>query len=243
MGVIADIVICVIFAIALLIGVLRGFSKQFSRPLLVILSFVAAISLVALLYPLFADTSLMVGIIQGVSSWFSKPMYSVELMDAESLRQTVSGSYLAIFSPSADSMFNRMQNMLGKSGLPITFGNFFGKIIVNVVTEFLMWLLLYIAIKYLLKGVKYLSGKITQVVVFKTIDRVLGAVWAVALTYCIVIGIILTVVELLVSLSSGTVYFVTNLLDGSTILKFLHNTNLLGSFIAKLFGKQLIVLH
>lgn len=243
MGIYIDIALGAIFLIALIVGAIRGMCRQFSRPLVGLVSIAGAIALVMVLYPLFATTSPMVSFISAVAGWFKKDMYVATIADADGLRQTMSGSYLSILSGVADRMFANMQTRLDGTGLPLTIGNFFGKIIVNVIVEFVMWLALYLAIKYLLFGVKYLLKKISSVVVFKSIDKVLGVLWSVALTYLIIIGIVLTAAEIvIVRFVPGFNEQFAQLVNGTTVLKFLHNTNVIGSFLSHLLSMELVTL-
>lgn len=243
MGIYIDIAICATFLIALIFGAILGMCRQFSRPLVGLFSIAGAAALVWVLYPLFATTSPMVSFISAVSAWFKKDMYVTTIADAEGLSQTMSGSYLSILSGISDKMFANMQTRLDGTGLPLTIGNYFGKIIVNIIVEFVLWLALYLAIKYLLFGVKYLLKKISSVIVFKSIDKVLGIVWSVALTYLIVIGILLTLCEIVIArFLGGFAPTFAQFINGTTVLKFLHNTNVMGSFIAQLLGMPLVSL-
>lgn len=243
MAVFVDIGICLIFAIALIVGAICGMCRQFSRPLVGLVSFAGAIVLVVVLYPLFANAGFMLSFIGKVSGWFSKPMYTQVVTNAEELTAAISGSYLSVLSGMAENMFARMEAMLAPTGLELTIGNFFGKIIVNVIVEFAMWLIIYLAIKYLLFGVKYLLKKITSVVVFKSIDKIFGIIWSVAITYVIVIGIVFSLFEMILSRFLGDVAVtMTNFVAQTTVLKFFHNTNLLGSFLSNLLGWPLFVM-
>ncbi len=243
MGIIIDIAVGVIFFVALIVGVCMGMCRQFSRPLVGIVSIAGAICLTAVIYPLFALTAPMISFVSTAAGWFTNPIYSVAVGSVEELQQAISGSYLAVLNGVADKMFPYMQGILENTGLDITIGNFFGKIIVNVIVEFALWLAFYLAIKYLLFGIKYLLKKITSVVVFKSIDKIFGIIWSVALTYVIVVGIVLSAFEIVVSLAApGFAETLSSWIAGTTVLKFLHNTNVLGSFIANMFGLPLLTL-
>lgn len=243
MGIFIDIGVCAIFLLALVIGAVRGLCRQFSRPLVGIISIAGAIALVVVLYPLFANSSPMLGFIVSAAGWFKKPMYSVVVANAEELTQAMQGSYLSVLSGVSDKMFARMQTMLEPTGLEYTIGNFFGKIIVNIIVEFAMWLVFYLAIKYLLLGIKYLLKKVTSVVVFKSIDKIFGIIWSVSLTYVIVIGVVLSLVEMIVNqFVGGLAPSLQSWISGTTVLKLLHNTNVIGSFISGIFGWPLMTI-
>ncbi len=243
MGIFVDIGLVAIFLIAVIIGAVKGLCRQFSRPLLGLLSIAGAVVLVIVIYPLLANMGGMISFVSAVSGWFGNPMYTTVVSSAEQLSQTMSGSYLAILSGMSDTIFAKMQSSLAPGGLPLTIGNWFGRMIVNVIVEFFLWLAFYLAIKYLLKGIKYLLMKITSVVVFKSIDKVFGIIWAAALTYLIVIGVVLTAAEVvIVRFLPGMTEWLTNMLAGSTVLRFFHNTNVLGSLLAGMLGAPLPVL-
>lgn len=237
-----DIGLGVIFVIALIVGAVRGMCRQFSRPLVGIFSIAGAIVLVMVLYPLFALSSPMKSFISAASGWFKKELYTTPVATAEELGAVMDGSYLGVLKGLSGKMFSKMEAMLVPAGLELTLGNFFGRIIVNIIVEFVMWLVLYLAIKYLLFGIKYLLKKITSVVVFKSIDKIFGIIWAIALTYIITISLIWTVAEIIiVKINSDNITAMfTGLIDDSAFFKFLHNTNVLGSFLAGLFGLKLL---
>ena len=240
LGVIINIGIGVVIAIAAIIGLAVGFCRQFSKPLVGIVAILGAIVLVMVLYPLIFQTGILDGFVTKVTGWFSAEYYTREITDIEGFQATISDNYLRILSGSADRVFARMQTVLEGTG-PMTIGKFFARMFVNVVIEFAMWLVFYLIIKYFLYGVKYLLGKITQVVVFKSIDRILGIAWALLWTYIIVVGLILTVFEIVV------VQFIPSfeptlaeMIRSASLFKLFHDTNILGSFISNLMSISLV---
>ena len=240
-GLFIDLGLGAALLLAALVGILYGFCRQFSRALVSIISVISAIALVALVYPLIRQTGILNGFTGAAAGWFKPELYSTPITDAESLRATISNNYLRILSGTSDKMYERMVTMLGNYSIELTIGNFFGQIIVNVIFEFIMWLVFYLAIKYLLVGIKYLIEKITQVVVFKSIDKIIGIIWAAIWTYFIMIGVVLTTSEIVVAqfMPDYTTAF-AGWIQNSTLLKFAHNTNVLGSFISNLLGTKLI---
>lgn len=241
-GIIVDIVIGLAILVALIVGLARGFCRQFSRPLVGLISIIGGIALVAIIYPLILNTGILDGFIAKTSGWFSKDVYTTQIDSVDTLQAAISDNYLRILSSRADGFYARMDGMLGGIGAEMTIGNFFGLVIVNVICEFGMWVILYIAIKYLIFGVKFLLEKITLVVVFKSVDKIFGLVWSLAWTYIIVVGILLTTGEIvLTQFFPDSVNTVADVIGSSTLLNFFHGTNVLGSFIANLLGKSLIV--
>ena len=238
-GVIINIGIGLVIAIAAIVGLAVGFCRQFSKPLVGIVAILGAIILVMILYPIIFNTGILNGFVEKATGWFSDEFYKRPVTDLESFQAAISDNYLKIFSGSAERVFARMSNVLG--GEDMTIGKFFGRAFVNVVIEFSMWLVFYLIIKYFMYGVKYLLGKITQVVVFKSIDRILGLAWSLIWTYLIVVGIILTAGEIVI------VQFFPNLeptvadwIRQSSLLKLAHDTNVLGSFFANILAMPLV---
>ena len=241
LGVIINIGIGLIIAIAAIVGLAVGFCRQFSKPLVGILAILGAIILTMILYPIIFGTGIFNGFVDKVSGWFTEEFYSRPVTDVESFQAAISDNYLRIFSGSADWVFAQMQNTLNGTEMQWTIGNFFARAIVNAILEFSMWLILYLIIKYFLYGVKYLLSKITQVVVFKSIDRILGLAWSLIWTYIIVVGVILTAGELIiVQFFPDFAPTVAEWINGATLLKFFHDTNWLGSFISNILTMPLV---
>ena len=239
-GVIINIGIGFIIALAAIIGLAVGFCRQFSKPLVGIVAILGAIILVMILYPIIFQTGILNGFVEKVRGWFADDFYAREIRDVESFQAAIADNYLSIFSGSAERVFTRMQIVLEGAEV-MTIGDFFARAFVNVVIEFTMWLVFYLIIKYFLYGVKYLLCKITQVVVFKSIDRILGIAWSLLWTYLITVGIILTAGELVVvQFFPGFEETVAGWIRESSLLQLAHDTNVLGSFIANVLAMPLV---
>ena len=241
MGVFINIGIGVIIAIAAIVGLAVGFCRQFSKPLVGIVAILGAIILTMILYPLIFSTGIFDKFVAKACGWFTAEYYQRPVTDVETFQAAISDNYLRILSGSANWVFGQMKNVLTDSGLDWTIGNFFGRAIVNIILEFSLWLILYLIIKYFLYGVKYLLSKITQVVVFKTIDRVLGLVWSLLWTYIIVVAVILTAGELvIVQFFPGFEPTAAGWIKDAALLKFFHDTNVFGSLIGNMLNIPLI---
>lgn len=242
-GVIINIGIGVIIAAAVIIGAIAGFCKQFSKPLVGLVSLFGAIILVMLFYPLIFSTGIFNGFVSKACGWFKDDFYHLPTNTIEQFQEAISGNYLRVLSGSSDWVFAQMGNVLTDSGLDWTIGNFFGLAIVNTILKFVLWLILYLIIKYFLYGVKYLLTKIAQIIVFKSIDKIIGVVWALLLSYLVVVGIVLTAGEIII------VQFFPNLeptvaewIGSASLLRFAHNTNILGSMISNVLNIPLVTL-
>ena len=236
LGSFIDVGLGVIILIAGIVGLSVGFSRQFSRPLVGLVAIFGAIALTAVIYGLISPLGFYGNLEQKAIGLFTAEFYSQEASDAASLAEVLNSGYLKLLSTSSETIWRGMAAME-----VTTLGAYFGKLLIKVAAQFLIWLVLYLVIKYLLFGIKYLMTKISRVVVFKSIDKIFGLLWSLALTYIVVISIVLTTAEIVL------VQFVPNIADKlgdfisqTTFVKFLHNTNMVGSFISSLFNWQLL---
>lgn len=236
LGTFIDVGFGVIILIAFIVGISAGFSKQFSKPLCGLIAIFVAIILTALIHSLIAPLGFYIGLEEKAIGLFTADFYTQQATDVDSLSAILSSGYLRILVNVADKLWANMQAMEVS-----TLGVYFGKLLVKVVAQFIIWLVLYLAIKYLLFGIKYLMSKISQVVVFKSIDKILGIVWSFLLTYIIVVGIVLSVGELvLVKFLPNVATTVTDIVNQTALTKFFHNINVIGSFIADMLGWELL---
>ena len=237
-GTFIDIGFAVIILIAVLVGLAEGFSRQFSRPLCGLIAIFGAIGLTAFLYPLVAQFGFYGGLEEKATAIFTPDFYTQQASSADSLAAILSGGYLRILSSSSEMIWTNMQAM-GAT----TLGEYFGRLLIKVAAEFLIWLVLYLAIKYLLFGIKYLMTKISRVVVFKSIDRIFGLVWSLAVTYIIVVSIILTTGELVLGqFLPDIANMAVDYIGQTSLVFFFHSTNVVGSFISDLLGWSLLAI-
>lgn len=237
-GTFIDLGFGAIILIAFFVGLGEGFSRQFSRPMCGLIAIFGAIALTAVLYTFVEPLNFYAGLEEKATGWFTADFYSQQASDADSLAAILSGGYLKVLASSSEMIWNNMAAMNVS-----TLGTYFGKLIIKVATQFIMWLVLYLTIKYLLFGIKYLMTKIARVVVFKSIDRIFGFIWSLAVTYIIIIGIVLTAGELVTSQFFPSIAdLVAGYIRETTLLKFAHNTNLIGSFLSDVIGWSLYTL-
>ena len=238
MGTFIDIGFVVIILIAVFVGLAEGFSRQFSRPLCGLVALFGALGLTAFLFTLISNFAFYAGLEEKAIALFKADFYSQSATDAESLAAVLSGGYLRLLSSSAEMIWNRMAAMD-----VTTLGAYFGKLLMRIAAQFVIWIVLYLAIKYLLFGIRYLMTKIARVVVIKSIDRIIGLVWSLALTYIIVIGLILTTGEIvLAKFFPSIAELVSSYIGQTVIVKFLHNTNVIGSFVSSLLNWPLLTI-
>lgn len=231
-GTFIDIGFGVIILIAFFVGLGEGFSRQFSKPMCGLIAIFGAFGLTALIYGFVSQLGFYTGLEDKAMGIFTAEFYQQQASDTESLAAILDGGYLRILVSSAEKLWTKMVEMN-----VTTLGAYFGKLLIKIAAQFVIWLVLYLAIKYLLFGIKYLMTKIARVVVFKSIDRIFGLVWSLVITYIIIVGIVLTTGELVTGkFFAGIADMASGYIAQTSIVKFLHNTNVIGSFLADLLG-------
>ena len=234
-GTFIDLGFGAIILIAFFVGLGEGFSRQFSRPMCGLIALFGAIALTSVIYTFVSPLGFYIGLEEKATALFSAEFYTQQASDPESLAAILSGGYLRILSSSAEAIWGKMAAM----GVT-TLGSYFGKLLIKIAAQFIIWLVLYLAIKYLLFGIKYLMTKIARVVVFKSIDRIFGIIWSLAVTYIIVVSIVLTTGELVTNQFFPSIAELgTNYSAQTSVVKFLHSTNVIGSFIADILNWSL----
>ena len=236
-----DIFICIVFAIAVAVGLVKGFGKQVTSPLIALTAILGAIALAGIIYPTIYGTGILNGFTSTASGWFKGDALTTVVTNGDELRTAMSGSVWSVLGGVSDKLFYRIEHSLTNTAFDFTLGNYLGKLIVDIICEFVLWLLLFFAIRYLLIGIKYLLKQMTRYGFFKVIDRFVGMVWAIGLTYVIVVGVILTASELIVvRFAPGAQHVLSETIEQSVVLKFFHNTNILGNILSNLFGMPLV---
>ena len=231
-GTFIDIGFSVVILIAVIVGLSVGFSRQFSRPIAGLIAIFGGIGLTAVIFALIQPLGFYAFLEEKAIGLFASDFYLQEADGAESLATILSSGYLRLLATSSDLIWSNMSAME-----TVTLGAYFGKLLVKVVSQFLIWLVLYLVINYLLLGIKYLMTKISRVVVFKSIDRIFGLVWSLGLTYIVVVSIVMTVGELvLVQFFPNIANIATSYIAETSMVKFLHNTNMVGSFISTILN-------
>lgn len=233
-----DIGIGVILVVAAVIGILRGFHKQFTKGLCNFIAFFAAIAVTALLLPVFRGMEFYQGFQASAAGWFTDEVFTAQIASVEDLQAAIENSAVAILSGVSEQLFGAMQ--LAEVD---TLGRFFGNAIINVIGAFVLWLAFYLIIKFALFGLRSLLTKAASLPVLKTIDRIFGFIWAEVITYLFVVSLLLTVGEIVVVTFVGDwIEPVRDAIANSQMLNVAHNINIIGSAVAKILGIDLTIL-
>src|SRR5699024_5986723 len=89
---------------------------------------------------------------------------------------------------------------------------------------------------YVLRGFRALIRKIAEVPFFRVLDRLFGIIWSVAMTYLVIVVLLLTGTEIVIAKwfadFQPTFY---QYVEQSVLLSNAHSTNVLGAMIAQFF--------
>lgn len=154
-GFIFDAASIAVLAIAFIIGLVAGFAKQTGKVICTIVGIVGGVvgCFVMMNFVLKTNTGYIgfySDIMDSVSGWFK----------GKSFTESVAG--LEVVSKAAQSSVYA-QNDVAK---------LLGEWVVNGIACFLMWLVAYLVVKYVLRGINLLLRKLAKVPVFKSIDRI-----------------------------------------------------------------------
>ncbi len=123
-----------------------------------------------------------------------------------------------------------------------TLGMYFGDLVARLIVGFILWIILLLLIKLIFLGIRKLLGKLAKLPVLHTLDKIFGGLWSVGITYLIAVCLLLTVIEIaILKLLPDFQPTLAQLAQDSHIFKFLHNTNVIGAYLADLFGVDLVM--
>ncbi|MCM1194325.1 MAG: CvpA family protein [Firmicutes bacterium] len=240
MPTIIDIAIGIIALIAAITGLVKGFTKQFVKGFCSLVSFFGALALAILLTPLIQQTEFFKNFSMTATGWFTADYFSTPVHSIEELNAVLGQSFLKILESVSDRIYTN--TML--PGEMTTLGQYFGHVCATLIVGFVIWLLLLLIIKLALFGVQKLLTKLSQLPVLRTLDKIFGLVWSLGVTYLFVVCIGITAVEIVIVkfLPNQIDTFLRPLIENTFVFKVLHETNLVGSYIADLLGIDLLSL-
>lgn len=234
LGVVVDVAVCAIFAVAIIIGITRGFVKQLSAILRGLVALVGSILLTALLLNALQTTGLYQSFIQVTSGWFSSDTMVIVVNSPNDLALVLSQhNSLKILAGLSEVLYNDMQTY-SLEGFPCnTLGALLGHYVANLISGFILWIVFLLIFKAIFKGLIKLLNEIIIMPAFKTLDRILGAVWVLGITYVIAIGVVFAGIEaLILKFLPATWDKLADFIQNTTVLLWLHDTNVLGELIA-----------
>lgn len=229
-----DFILLGFVLIVLIIGLKKGFAKMITKSLCVVIAFLGAIALSAVLTNLLKTTPLFTNLRGTAAGWFTQPFMSLQISSKEQLVELLSSEEAGVFavlSGIAGPIFNGIE-AAGVESL----GGYLGDLIANAIIGFVSWLVCYMVLKYLLIGINKLLKLLAKLPIIKSLDKIVGAIVSVVLGYLLVIGVLYPVfgsicANFFPNLASEVIF----LADNSTLFCYVHHSNLLGQLICDLF--------
>lgn len=233
-----DIGISAILLLAILIGALRGFAKQFTSGFCGLIGLVGSIGLTILILPAVHRAGLLTGFAATASGWFSGETFIAEISSAEQLNEALSSGFLRILSKLSPRIWTTMETQ----GMT-TLGAYFGDLCARFIVGIIVWIVLILIFKLIFWGIRRLLRKLASLPVLHTLDKIFGAIWSFAVAYIVVVCVILTVVEIVaVKWLPNVRDTIWGIVSQTKVLQFLHETNLFGSYVAQLLNVDLSTL-
>ena len=232
-GTIIDLAIVGIFLIAIIVGLVKGFNKLFMG----FLSEIGGLVVAGFLCVIVASKLIALPQIAQLSStfagWFSKmEIANLEITSLEQLTTLLSAGALSFLSGQAETIWAKMQELS-----VTTLGGYLGHVLLKIFASVLCFIVILIVVRLVLKGICALFQKLNKHTFFKVFNMIFGAVWAIAVTYLVVVGILLTGAELVVAkFFESNIPAIQAIVADSAVLKLLHDTNVLGSLISQLLS-------
>ena len=238
MGILLDALVCAVFVVALIVGVSQGFVKQLSKLLRGLVAFAGSIVLTALVISFLKPTPIFLTLAQGAAGWFTDDTMIIIVNSPDDLAMVLAQhNTLKILSGLSSVLYNDMVNISSELYVCNTLGTLLGYHIAALIFGFVLWILLLLTLRLMFKGLIGLMKEIIVMPAFKTLDRVLGGIWVLVFTYIIFIGIILGGIEAaILKFMPDSWATLENLIGNTTILLWVHDTNVIGQLIAGLLN-------
>lgn len=232
-GNIFDVSLVALLLIVLIIGLCRGFAKQFGKGFCGFIGIILATA-TCFVVMMFADGAQAVAPLKDWFDAFEKVTTSWFSGD------NGFGSFIANLG-SIEGIAKAAEQFGSVGGL-------FGNITAHAIIDIVLWIVSYLIFKYLLWGISALLRMLAKVPVFKTIDRIFGGMWAVLITYGVVIVLVYSVL-VGICVKHGTDTGVLNDIlavikrgvNESVVFSAVHNFNIVGAALGqRLFGVDII---
>lgn len=233
-----DIGIGAIFLIAIIVGIIRGFAKQFSSGICGFIGLVGAIGLTLIIMPALQSAGTLNGFSSSAAGWFSGEAFTTTVASEEELIGVMSNGFLRILTSLSSRIWTTME-----TNSMTTLGAYFGDLCARLITGIVIWIVLLLVIKFIFLGIKKLLEKLSKLPVLRTLDRIFGGIWSLLLAYVVVVSFITTALEIvIVKWMPNLQETLQSIVNESTVFQVLHDTNIIGSYIARMIGVDLATL-
>lgn len=234
-----DIGISAILLLAIIIGVIKGFAKQFTGGFCGLVGLIGSIGLTLIIMPALINAGALNGLSDSAAGWFTGAEFTAPISSQDELIATLSSSgFLRILT--AESISGRIWATMSQSQMS-TLGAYFGSICIKLIVGFVLWIILLLIIKLIFFGIKKALIKLSTLPVLHTLDRIFGAIWSLLIAYAIIVVFIMTAVEIVAIkwLPTEIQESLKTIVNNSAVYQVLHDTNVIGAYIAQLFNVDL----
>lgn len=237
-----DIGIAAILVIALIVGIIKGFTKQFVGGFCWLIGIIGSIGLTLFIVPALVNNGILNGFIGTAAGWFTGEEFVAPISSYDELLATLSSSgFLSVLKN--ENISQRIWATMVQFEMT-TLGTYFGSVCVKLIVGLGVWIVLLLIFKLIFWGVKKGLEKLAKLPVLRTLDKIFGAIWSLAIAYVIIVVFISTAVEVVVVkwCPAETQEALRNILSNSVIYQVLHETNVIGAYIARLLNVDLATL-
>lgn len=229
-----DFILLGFLVITLIIGLKRGFAKTIGKGLCVLVALAGSVVAALLLTDLVKTLPLYTDLQASATSWFAQPIMTTPISSHEQLSTLLASEEAGIFSV-LGGLSEQIYLGFESSGAE-TLGAYLGGIISSTIVAFVIWLVAYIALKYIMLGLRKLICLLAGLPVLKSIDKIIGAVVTIAVGYVIVFGVLYTAFAIVcANFFPDLGAQVVGMVDQSMIFSYVHHTNFIGEFLCSLF--------
>lgn len=234
-----DIGIAAVLVIALIIGIIRGFTKQFVGGFCWLIGIIGSIGLTLFIVPALLNDGILNGFTATAAGWFTGEEFVAPIYSYNDMLETLSSSGLLNILKNENIAQRIWATMLQFK--MTTLGEYFGSICAKLIVGLVVWIVLLLIFKLIFWGVKKGLEKLAKLPVLRTLDRIFGAIWSLAIAYVIIVVFISTAAEIVIIkwCPTETQEALLNIVNNSAIYQVLHDTNVIGAYIAKLLNVDL----
>lgn len=232
---ILDFVLIAIVLISVLIGLKKGFAKMISRFLCIVVALGGSVIATYLLLSIVKQMELFTTFTQTATGWFQQSFMTTSYASAAELKEGLSSDVAGIFSVLA-GLSDKLYGAMGTAGVS-TLGAYFGQLVATAIVAFVIWLVCYLILKYIALGIKKLLCWFAGIPVIRSVDKIFGIIFSVAVWYIIVIGVLYSAFVIVCArFVPQFAPTVKALVDNSALFTYVHHTNLIGQVLGNLFG-------
>ena len=187
-----SIAIIAVVLFSFIVGLVKGFSKVFTKGICRLIAIVGAVAIAWLVATQIAAVKALIDntLVPMAGGWFKSGLLGKEVASVDQLQELLSSQIvLSVFSGSAAALWAQISTLSVH-----TLGALLGKYIITIIVYIVLWLVAYLIVKYILFGIKYLLTEIAKVPVFNTIDKIVGAVVTTLIGGVISVGLVVAVI-------------------------------------------------